>query len=95
MSIVFKHITPEHHKQFTAVEEVVMTCADEATVEEMREAFDDFLSACGYNTHGYDDNKTLQEEFDAEAISDNITKRSLFSKPNYSPDLMSVFDEKM
>ena len=64
-----------------------MTCADEATVEEMREAFDDFLSACGYNTQGYDDNKTLQE-FDAEAISDNITK-------TYTTDLMSVFDEKM
>ncbi len=92
MSIVFKHVTPEHHKQFTAVEEVVMTCADEATVEEMRQAFDDFLSACGYNTQGYDDNKTLQE-FDAEAISDNITRQ--YSQPDYSKDLMSVFDEKM
>ena len=43
-----------------------------------------------YNTQGYDDNKTLQE-FDAEAISDNITRQ--YSQVDYSKDLMSVFDE--
>ena len=88
MPFVFKHTTPENHQQYTAVKEITMTCRDEASLTEMKEAFNDFLRACGYSVMSgdFDD--------DAEAISDNITRRE-YSQPDYSKDLMSVFDEKM
>lgn len=66
-----------------------MTCRDEASLTEMKEAFNDFLRACGYSVMSGD----FDDEYDAEAMSDSITRE--YSQPDYSKDLMSVFDEKM
>lgn len=49
MPIVFKQVTPEAHQEFTAVQDITMTCCDESTITEMYEAFDSFLRACGYH----------------------------------------------
>ena len=89
MPFVFKHTTPENHQQHTAVKEITMTCSDEASLTEMTEAFNDFLRACGYSVMSGD----FDDEYDAEAMSDSITRE--YSQPDYSKDLMSVFDEKM
>lgn len=93
MSFVFKHTTPENHQQYTAVKEITMTCRDEASLTEMTEAFNDFLRACGYSVGDGIMSGDFDDEYDAEAMSDSITRE--YSQPDYSKDLMSVFDEKM
>jgi len=45
------HTTPDIHKEYncTAVEDVTMTISDEASLDEMMQAFRQFLRATGYN----------------------------------------------
>lgn len=57
MPIVFKQVTPDCHKPFTAVDDITITVRDEASLSEMYEAFDDFLRACGYSVPSEDENK--------------------------------------
>lgn len=45
---VLKHTTPESHKPYTATVSVTMELEDEASLDEMRGAFDRFLAATGY-----------------------------------------------
>lgn len=61
MPFVFKSVTPEEHKKFTAIRDVEITCADECTLTEMYEAFDCFLKACGYQIPSEEDDDP--EEF--------------------------------
>lgn len=43
------HTTPDTHKEFTAVEDITMTLAEESSLDEMMHAFRQFLRASGYN----------------------------------------------
>ena len=43
------HTTPDIHKEYTAVEDVTITISDEASLDEMMQAFRQFLRATGYN----------------------------------------------
>lgn len=54
MPIVFKQVTPDMHKQYTAIRDITITCEDEASLTEMYDAFDDFLRACGYTVPSED-----------------------------------------
>jgi len=41
-------ITPKEHEKYTAISKVEITLHDEASVDEMLEAYKRFLQACGY-----------------------------------------------
>ena len=43
---------PQEHKKYTAVKSVVMEVQDEASREEMLEAYESFLRAIGYHFEG-------------------------------------------
>jgi hypothetical protein len=50
--IKFVYETPEIHKEFTGVKSIVMEVQDEASRDEMLEAYESFLRAIGYSFDG-------------------------------------------
>ncbi len=47
--ITFKWECPDHHKEYTKARIVTHTVEDEATLDEMLEAYVDFLKGVGYS----------------------------------------------
>jgi hypothetical protein len=50
--IKFVYETPEIHKEFTGVKSIVVEVQDEASRDEMLEAYESFLRAIGYSFDG-------------------------------------------
>lgn len=50
--IKFINETPDMHKEFTGILNIEMTISDEASLQEMLEAFESFLKASGYTIDG-------------------------------------------
>ena len=50
--IKFVYEVPEIHKEFTGVKSIVMEIEDEASRDEMLEAYESFLKAVGYSFDG-------------------------------------------
>lgn len=46
--IKFISETDIKHSQYTAVERIEVQCDSESTILELRQAFNDFLKACGF-----------------------------------------------
>lgn len=53
--IKFVYEVPEIHKEFTGVKSIVMEVQDEASRDEMLEAYESFLRAIGYSFDGHID----------------------------------------
>jgi hypothetical protein len=51
--IKFVMEVPEIHKEFTGVKSIVMEVQDEASRDEMLEAYESFLKAVGYSFDGH------------------------------------------
>lgn len=48
MSYTLTYETPKSGQEFTAMKSVTMEIVDDASVHEMRQAFNEFLAATGY-----------------------------------------------
>jgi hypothetical protein len=53
--IKFVYEVPEIHKEFTGVKSIVMEVQDEASRDEMLEAYESFLKSIGYHFDGHID----------------------------------------
>lgn len=57
MMIRFVYNVPEEHAQYTGIKTIDIELQDESTLDEMIDAYSQFLKACGYE---WDQNCSLQ-----------------------------------
>lgn len=63
MSYTFYYERPEEHAPYSAVKSITMEVEDERNLNEMLEAYKEFLNACGYRVTG-----------DLDVIEDDLPK---------------------
>jgi len=70
MSVKLVYERPKIHDEFSAVKSIVMELDDERNLDEMQDAFDEFLKAMGYNVPSREEEYQLN--FDNIELSDNV-----------------------
>lgn len=68
--ITLKWECPEFHREFTAARAVTHEIADEASLDEMLDAYSDFLKGIGYQVP---ENSCLQFSEDGVQYTNNVT----------------------
>lgn len=64
--ITFSNITPEDYQEYTAVRDITITCGQDASLDELLDAFKGFLQASGYIVNG---NIVIEEPEDSYTIT--------------------------